>query len=184
MDPMNDESLFPDAPQLAALERARPFQVPEGYFDDLQERIQSRIAVEKYRDPDALRVPEGYWETMAANITARIAQEESAPEPQPASMPARLRVRRLPTWVSYAAAACISVVVGTGIYLNTRSADVEQVSLSAIPDLEIVRYLQVYADAGDAEVVLDNLGSDAGNLPGIGAHLTDEDLRQYLDTAL
>jgi queuine/archaeosine tRNA-ribosyltransferase len=54
----------------------------------------------------------------------------------------------------YAAAACITLVAGTFVYLNQQS--VETPNFDAIPDQEIVSYLQTNIDESDTELLLKN----------------------------
>jgi len=87
-------------------------------------------------------VPNGYFEDLQAAILARTTQ---APIAKP---------KVIQLWMRYAAAACITMVAGTFVYLNQKSA--ETPNFDAIPDQEIVSYLQTHVDESDTELMLVN----------------------------
>ncbi|MBS1528327.1 MAG: hypothetical protein JST19_21960 [Bacteroidetes bacterium] len=58
-----------------------PFTVPEGYFDNLEEKIWSNITLEELKENiphTGFTVPEGYFDELSGNIQARINIEEAA----------------------------------------------------------------------------------------------------------
>jgi len=87
-------------------------------------------------------VPNGYFEDLQSAILARTTQ---APLAKP---------KVIQLWMRYAAAACITLVAGTFVYLNQDSA--ETPNFDAIPDQEIVSYLQTNIDESDTELLLTN----------------------------
>lgn len=87
-------------------------------------------------------VPNGYFEDLQTAILTRTTQ---APIAKP---------KVIQLWMRYAAAACITVVAGTFVYLNQESA--ETPNFDAIPDQEIVSYLQTHVDESDTELMLVN----------------------------
>lgn len=87
-------------------------------------------------------VPNGYFEDLQSAILARTTQ---APIAKP---------KVIQLWMRYAAAACITLVAGTFVYLNQESA--ETPNFDAIPDQEIVSYLQTHVDESDTELLLKN----------------------------
>ncbi len=87
-------------------------------------------------------VPNGYFEDLQSAILARTTQ---APIAKP---------KVIQLWMRYAAAACITLVAGTFVYLNQESA--ETPNFDAIPDQEIVSYLQTNIDESDTELLLKN----------------------------
>jgi hypothetical protein len=87
-------------------------------------------------------VPKGYFEDLQAAILARTTQ---APIAKP---------KVIQLWMRYAAAACITLVAGTFVYLNQQSA--ETPNFDAISDQEIVSYLQTHVDESDTELMLVN----------------------------
>lgn len=87
-------------------------------------------------------VPNGYFEDLKSAILTRTTQ---APIAKP---------KVIQLWMRYAAAACITVVAGTFVYLNQESAQTP--NFDAIPDQEIVSYLQTHVDESDTELMLVN----------------------------
>lgn len=87
-------------------------------------------------------VPNGYFEDLQTAILTRTTQ---APIAKP---------KVIQLWMRYAAAACITLVAGTIVYLNQESAKTP--NFDAIPDQEIVSYLQTHVDESDTELMLVN----------------------------
>jgi hypothetical protein len=87
-------------------------------------------------------VPNGYFKDLQSAILARTTQ---APIAKP---------KVIQLWMRYAAAACITLVAGTFVYLNQQSA--ETPNFDAISDQEIVSYLQTNIDESDTELMLVN----------------------------
>lgn len=202
----NTEDLKDLAPTLAAMGKANPFSVPEHYFDELQEHLSSRIGLEQISDggfiiPDAyfenlpsqiegrifletikeqntsggFEVPLGYFEGLSNTISSRVGESKS---------PAK--VVKIRSWVQYAAAACITVAIGSGIFLNNfySQSKVTQRAISEIPDEAIVNYLQLHSDAADTPVILEHLDGNGNNLPSISDDVSEEELQQYLNNTL
>ncbi len=89
-------------------------------------------------------VPNGYFEDLKSAILARTTQAtETVAKP-----------KVIQIWMRYAAAACITLVAGTFVYLNQESAKMP--NFDAIPDQEIVSYLQTNIDESDTELMLVN----------------------------
>ena len=87
-------------------------------------------------------VPNGYFDDLQSAILARTTQASLA------------KPKVIQLWMRYAAAACITLVAGTFVYLNQESAKTP--NFDAIPDQEIVSYLQTHVDESDTELMLVN----------------------------
>ena len=87
-------------------------------------------------------VPNGYFKDLQSAILARTTQ---APIAKP---------KVIQLWMRYAAAACITIVAGTFVYLNQQSS--EKPNFDAISDQEIISYLQTNIDESDTELMLVN----------------------------
>ncbi|WP_207422721.1 hypothetical protein [Desertivirga brevis] len=187
------------------------FTVPEGYFNNLNEQINLRLKLEELAgDPaeNGFTLPEGYFETLGSNIESRIAIEEltasngnafTVPDNYFEDLQGRIlartsetkpgktvKIRRLSgSWFQYAAAACITVMIGTGIFLNySKKQDSDIASaLSQVPDQEIVNYLEVNSTTGDAEVIAEHL-LQTGTQPQLESGFSDQEIEQYLETSL
>ena len=165
-----------EAPMLAGTDRKNPFTVPEDYFESLKSNIEASIKAEELKSlikADGFTVPESYFEGLEAKIKDKISAKEVIDE--------KPRVRKL-RWIAYAAAACISFAVGTGVLLSNRDQNLDN-ELHRIPDNEIVQYLQLNSDAGDTAAIIDNLGSNVDYLnPSTGA--SEEELEQYINSTI
>ena len=154
------------------------FNVPEGYFNSLSESLETRITIEQAETGSAFIVPEGYFDQLQNKILAKTV---GANEVQPEA-----KVRRLVSgWFKYAAAACITAVVATGVYLNSRhnkSQSIEQ-QLAEIPEQEIVNYLQAYSSLGDGEVIAEHL-EKTNNIPRTEDGFSKQEIEDYLESTL
>ncbi len=187
-----------EAPQLAAIGKTNPFTVPPQYFNDLHERLNTLVQLDLINDNTGFIVPDEYFNNLPALLEKRISlvadqkeSEFSVPEGYFNSLPGRIqsnlphktdaKVIRLRTWMQYVAAACITIAVGTGVLLNTKQeSTVQVVGLSAIPDEEIINYLQIHSDETDTPAILELLEGNSGSLPDISAELSDKELQQYI----
>jgi hypothetical protein len=203
-----DEGWKEQSPLLRAAGKENPFSVPDGYFDDMQQQITSRIAIENISLSDSngrLAVPEGYFETLEDQIMSSIRVEKLKDLPKDGGFsvpegyfdtlndsikqqvglvdkPKDAKVRTLvPLWLKYAAAACIMIAASAGLYLFQKSDTIDK-QLAYIPDEAIVDYLLVNSDAGDMPVIIDNINSTADISPEI--ELSDQEIEQYLETTL
>lgn len=162
-----------EAPTLAAIGRKIPFTVPSGYyFDQLPARIENRIALENINTlvpSDGFTVPQGYFSDLSERINFRL--DHKKPENKP--------VRRLiRSWISYSAAACISILIGSVIYFNSAYYSFDQ-QLSEVPDQEIINYLQVYSTMSDTPFIIENL--NVSGLQQITTDVSSEELEQYIN---
>ncbi len=116
-----------------------------------------------------------YFSSLGEKIKTKIDKSEKK-ESKPI-------VKKLTTsWFGYAAAACITAIIAFGLYLNTGTKNVNN-QLSDIPATEIVNYLQLYSDAGDAPVIMENLG-DKPRLSELDATVSELEIKQYLESNL
>ena len=75
---MENEDWLDDYMSLKQVSRANPFTVPDGYFDELGNRIVSAKNLDELKNNsplDTFTVPENYFDELAANIQSRIAVE-------------------------------------------------------------------------------------------------------------
>ena len=203
---LNDRDIdwLKDAPTLAAIGNKIPFTVPAGYFEDLSDNLQSRLFVESMcvDRTDGFKVPENYFQDLSSRIEHKISVENiktltpsegfGIPEGYFAGLSDRINlrieksaerntpVRRLLTsWLSYAAAACITVMIATGIYFNSETYKFNK-QLSEVPEEEIINYLQVHSTAGDTPFIIENLNTD--ELEKVTPDVSAEELEQYINS--
>lgn len=108
------------------------FQVPENYFEELTEMIETRIAFEQSVQPiNRFAVPENYFETLQVRITSKIEAEQGI----------KKEAKIIPLWrrsfVKYASAACFLLITSFGVYFyqNSESANVVSVPHMQTADL-------------------------------------------------
>ena len=158
------------------------FTVPENYFEELNSQITSRIFVEETLNTEhtGFTVPENYFEELSSQITSRIFVEEVLAETDesftvPANYFNQLNASILnktvkqgvvkrknkgnvvrmfsSTAFKYATAACLLVMVGTGVLMQTvfsptaiHNRSYLHKELSKVPANEIQEYLELNAD--------------------------------------
>lgn len=198
-----------DAPALAAVERTNPFTVPLNYFENMQDQLQSRMAITESSGEGGntrFTVPDGYFDTLSDRIMSTVKAEsfkkemsetgfsipdnyfvnleESIIKKADALNAAQSKtVRRLiPAWMKYAAAACITAVTGSVIFFSQQNNTLES-KLSKIPENDIVTYLQAYSDTGDFPVIIENLEKNIVATE-TGSSLSDQEIEQYLESTL
>jgi len=197
-----------EAPLLAAMAKNDPFTVPDNYFSGLQEQIKSRCLIEdvRFNNEDEFTVPAGYFESLPSQIEGRISEVNlrglvpadgfSVPSDYFGSLEQRILAKTAVTngseeiivrplrssWLRYAAAACITLAVGSALILNNRNNSFET-QLGNLPDQEIVNYLEMHADMGDTPVIMESLSQNL-NLTSIGNEISDAELEQYINTTL
>ena len=199
-----DINLQKEAPTLAAIGNGIPFTVPSGYFEQLSDRLNSRVYIESFRfdDKNGFNIPENYFEELPSRIKNRISVENlrtqvpsegfSLPEGYFAKLSERIissvensserktPVRRLDTsLVSYAAAACITVMIATGIYFSANTYNLNK-QLSEIPDQEIINYLQAHSTAGDTPFIIENINPD--EMEAVTSDVSAEELELYINS--
>ena len=158
--------------------------IPENYFDELSSNIQSRINIDAFvnSDADGHAVPENYFADMEQQISARITVEETLNEKETFTVPEdyfeKLNksilnktvnqdivkrkgvVRRMfaSSAFKYAAAACLAVVVGTGLLVQNSTNPVTEHNksflhkqLSTVSTGDIQSYLQDDVDPSETQ---------------------------------
>ena len=199
-----DIDLQKEAPKLAAIGNGIPFTVPAGYFQELSDNLKSRILVESMHvdDNDGFKVPQGYFDELSSRIENRLAVENIRllvpsegfvlPDGYFTELSGRITsriddsskgatpIRRLfSSWISYAAAACITAIIASGIYFNSNTYQFDK-QLSEVPDQEIINYLQAHSTAGDTPFIIENLNPD--QLEAVTADVSAEELELYINS--
>lgn len=89
------------------------FQVPQDYFDNLEERVMQKIALDNLPKDTGMTVPEGYFEQLEARIVA------NAIKPEAKKVPKLIKLNTL--WKVAAAAS----VIGIGLWLFPAKSGVD-----------------------------------------------------------
>lgn len=194
------------APKLAAIEKANLFKVPEGYFEIMADQLNSQIKVLSLDDAkDIYSVPNDYFSTLSENINSRIKLEDQKETLVPFSVPdkyfenlqknvqAKINssteqatkpfVKRIiNNWITYAAAACITAVIGLSIY-TANSSDSISKQMAALPSDAIADYLKLHSDAADGFMIISNLNTKT-DVSAIETDLSDAEIEHYLESNL
>jgi hypothetical protein len=150
------------------------FPVPIGYFEELPGRIQSAVFAAELQEEvgtTGFNVPSGYFDTLADRIIAEVAPAKPA-----------VKVRRLNSWISYAAAACITVAVASALVFNQSRNLAPEDHLANVPDQEIVNYLEEHSDSADGYFIKENI-DDATGL-SVHDNLSQQEIERYLENTL
>ncbi len=201
---LNDTDMdwMKDAPALAAMVKKNPFTIPDGYFETLNEHLNARISIDNLASVD-FDIPKDYFEQLPAQIEARISLDNIksiAPEhgftvpvgyfenleeniiSQTTIKGSTIKSKKVISlkWINYAAAACITLALGSVLVLNLRSNSIEA-QMKTIPDQEIINYLQAHTDVGDTPAIIENLDPN-NNLSETTKGVSTEELEQYINT--
>jgi len=190
-----------DAPLLASIKKDNPFKVPTNYFEDLKEKVKSKIFLDNLKsNADFFKTPDAYFDNLSEQIINQIKLQEIISEDLGFTIPQNyftnkkqqtlkslktkkkgiVRIINL-SLVRYAAAACILMLTSFGIYFNIHQSKNLSHQLSEVPDEEIETYLRQHLDNGDVPVIIDNL-SDNTAFSSDNSKLTEEEIIKLLET--
>ena len=176
------------SPLLSGISRKSPYQVPEGYFDELS----PVLAGLGLRERPVYEVPEGYFEELAGQIVSRV---KPAPARVVPAAPARvIPIGRRGAWWKYSAAAVVAGLVLTigwlrlhnGSGRNGAPVDVAH-SLYSVSDQEIQSYLDNHnniippAEQDSALNSTAALNVDENDVKNLLGDVPDGELKQYLE---
>jgi len=152
------------------------FHVPTGYFDQLTENMQAKVAEEKLRDKvstPGFTTPDGYFEKLTKTL-----QDKTTTAPQKETPIRQLPIQR---WIRYAAAACVATVLGVASYqaIAPQAEEVKQTEqLAGVSDKEILNYLSYAMDSNDLMYVMESIYQP--NEEEVGLSVDKEDIEDYL----
>ncbi|MBG6235681.1 hypothetical protein IWX76_002249 [Pedobacter sp. CAN_A7] len=142
------------------------FAVPDNYFEQLNQEIQTRIAVERLKAlhiSNGFTVPELYFEQLHTKINSKIQQ------------PAVKQAKIIRLWQTdlfkYATAACFILVAASGLYINN------QQSIPAQPVATELSYEQILFELNEDQVI-DAVNDD--QLTNTTAAANEKELEEYI----
>ena len=192
---------------------AQAWNVPAGYFEMLSDNIISQVRIDKLvKEPEA-DVPAEYFEGLSARIQTAIFESKlkesisttgfTTPDQHDENLRDRilsqtikkevkqpvLRQLHLNRWVQFAAAACVTLVIGITSYnsINNRMDEdyVSSQHLTSIPDEEIINYLSALNDSHDVLYIMECFDHDhSHDSNGVCTHVKENDIEDYLNYAL
>ena len=157
------------------------FGVPMGYFENLSERVETKVFEEKLKEQvsaDGFGIPVNYADTLKHKIIAKAIRKEEH----------KTKVRKLNfnAWVRYAAAACAAIVLGVVSYNainNGSQANFIESHLSSIPDEEIINYLSASNNSDDILYIMEYF-YQPDESAGICSQIEESDIEDYLNYTL
>jgi hypothetical protein len=142
------------------------FAVPDNYFEQLNQEIQTRIAVERLKAlqiGEGFTVPEHYFEQLHGKITGKTLET--------AVKPAKV-IRLWQTDVfKYATAACLMLVAASGLYINN------QQSIPVAPLATELSYEQILFELNEDQLI--DAVNDDQLINAIPA-ANEEELEEYI----
>jgi hypothetical protein len=197
----SDREWEKEAPTLATMEKVNPFAVPSKYFDSLSETLHSISLIEsvRFENEEEFSTPKGYFKELEKHIKTKAALENSqellktsgfnTPEDYFSDLSQKIEAKIkqqdisrkksiFKSWISYSAAACITMIIGSVVYFNLKSDSISR-DLSNIPDQEIINYLQIHSTVSDNLVIIENLSDDG--LQQVSNDVSAEEIEQYIN---
>ncbi|WP_293786072.1 hypothetical protein [uncultured Pedobacter sp.] len=150
---------------------SKHFEVPQHYFEDLTERIQTRIALSEIPVAEkAFTVPDNYFNTLQNRITDRISTLEPAK-----------KAKVIPLWrrnmVKYVSAACFLLMASFSIYFyqNGSTSTGQQ-----LPAAEAVANEQLLYDIDESTIIdhLETQNTTSSNIKTTSA--SDTEMENYI----
>jgi len=143
------------------------FEVPQDYFDNLRERIETNIKLAAWpKVEDAFVVPTGYFDTLADTINHKIAFEEPKKE-----------AKIIPLWrrnfVKYASAACFVLIASYGAYFYQNNSTIMPVT----PTAELANEQLLYDI--DESTIIEHLETQ-NNTRATNTSASDTEMENYL----
>lgn len=161
---------------LADISRAMPYEMPQGYFQQLPEKVYAEATrpgngQELTGRAMPYDVPEDYFDKLPDNILAA-AKAETAP-PKRTSRSIWLNLR-------WAAAAVLILGLGIGTFktMSPGRPGIEE-QLNAIPDEAIFAYVNDHIDEFDADMIESHLDAESYADP---SDVNDEVIEYYINT--
>lgn len=187
-----------DAPRLAAMERENLFSVPSNYFEELSEKLVSKSIIEALRieQEKEFKLSTDYFTTLESRIKAKIEnlkEQEIIPNSSHISkenyqdkfkdktveLIDNKKTNFFKTWISYGAAASVSILLGTIVYLSTRADDINK-QLTKVSDKEIIEYLQIHSTTSDNQFIIENL--DEEDLHQVSSEISIDEIELYINS--
>jgi len=190
-----------DAPTLAAMQKVNPFVVPTRYFESLDDLVNTRILIEsaRFETTEEFKIPANYFEKLSSRVEEKIAIQNiqslvplpglSVPDEYFKDLSERIQTKLteqsplrkksiFKSWISYSAAACITIVLGTAVYFNSTGYTIGR-DLSEVPDQEIINYLQIHSTVNDNQYIMENLSEDG--LQQVSSDVSSQDIEHYIN---
>jgi hypothetical protein len=197
-----------EAPFLAGLPKVNPFSTPDGYFENLDDRIAGAIYFEGLKQEAGkmeLSVPEGYFEGFKEDIYTRIAVEGlkekagtdgfTVPEGYFEQLQRNIN-RQLPSeqkvskerpvvklWytgmMKYAVAACVVIISAVGLYYQNQT-NVAATPAATVQVTQVSAEDQALFDMDEQEIIDQIPAKGTGQVTNTTA--TESEIEDYILT--
>jgi hypothetical protein len=148
-----------------------PYVIPQGYFEGLATEI--LFEVNKPQQQHPFSVPGGYFDALPAELLAKAKQSDKKPKTISIGVTIWKNVR-------WAAAAVLLLGVGLGVYKNYLYQPKFNVQdeLSTLSQDEIHEYVQQHIEEYDVEAI--SSGSESFEVKPAANQLSNEEIEKYL----
>jgi hypothetical protein len=172
-----------DAGLVAGAGRITPYELPEGYFEELSP-ILSLL-----KDKNPYTVPQGYFEVLAAETIARTAEPAEQHQHKTRVIRMSRDVSRKMSWMRYAAAAVVAGLILTGGWLRfhngqsgggKQSTDIAG-SLAKVSDQDLQSFLVDYSTQPVGQSGSPTVQHDDADLKNLLGNVPDVELKQYME---
>lgn len=137
---------------MAAEDKINDFNVPEGYFDTLADKIRTRVFLEELKEKNldnGFTVPANYFENLESKLS-KIHHKPLLVNPKKSAKIISL------SFIKYAAAASVLLILAFAIYMH-KSTNKLQNQLASLPNEDIEMYLQNNTTASDMPLIIENV---------------------------
>lgn len=186
-----------DAPRLSTMERENPFSVPSNYFEELSEKLKSNVIIEsaRFEQEKEFSLTPNYFSTLESRIKSKIEDLNKEERFSNASstyngtkhnefddkiVSINKSSNIFKSWISYGAAASISMILGTIVYFSIKTDDINK-QLTNVSDQEIIEYLQVHTTITDNQFIIENLNEE--DLQQVSNDISIEEIEKYINNS-
>lgn len=159
---------------LAVISRNMPFEMPQGYFDNLPAQVWERANENVLLPGTAMPhiIHDSYFDNLPEQLMGLIKEQENKPAPV---------TKRINLWknIRWAAAAMLVLAIGIGSYrvFNPQPASVEQ-QLQTISDEAIMSYVEDNIYAFETETIINYMNT--ADINSASMQLNKNDIEYYL----
>ncbi len=154
--------------------KSNSFKTPDGYFDNLTDKLMSQISIEKtVAKNEGFKVPDGYFDTLNNSIQQKLQEEE----------PKVIELKSYKKYYYSVASIAAVAILFIAITFKTNNTN-STLSFDDIASADIENYL----DNNDLELssyeIAELIPIDELEINDIVSHIANEDINTYLDESM
>jgi hypothetical protein len=154
--------------------KSNSFKTPDGYFDNLTDRLMSQISIEEtVAKTESFKVPEGYFDSLNACIQQKIKIEE----------PKVIQLKSYKKYYYSVASIAAVIILFVALTFKTNNTD-NSLSFDDLASVDIENYL----DNNDLELssyeIAELIPIDELEINDMVSHFDNEDINSYLDESM